>query len=235
MIVGWAPGTAQGRRIARDPDLEKFGRSLARTLGGQLARLHAIVPPRSELDFLGSPPVDPAKARIAQYRESLDQMKEARPVLEYALNWLEDRTPAPNQVTLCHADFRTGNYLVHDGELTAILDWEFAGWSDPCEDIGWFCARCWRFGRQAKAAGGIADRADFYSGYEVEAGRPIDRARIGFWEVMAHVRWSVIALLQEHRHLSSEKPVLELALTGQMIPEIEHDLLAEMSDQTERA
>jgi len=235
LIVAWCPGTAQGRRIVRDPDLPTFGPSLARTLGSELAKLHRITPPRADLAFLGEAPVDAARMRIDRYRSELDHMDEAQPVIEHALNWLEDRLPKAGPIVLCHADYRTGNYLVHEGKLSAILDWEFAGWSEPNEDIGWFCARCWRFGQMALEAGGIASRDDFYEGYEIESKRSIDRAQIRFWEVMAHVRWSVIALEQEHRHLSGREPSLELALTGRMLPEILHDLMTEISSSGGRS
>ena len=59
-------------------------------------------------------------------------------------------------ITLIHRDYRTGNYLVDEGRLAGVLDWEFAGWGDPREDIGWFTARCWRFGGVEREAGGIA-------------------------------------------------------------------------------
>ena len=42
-----------------------------------------------------------------------------------------------------------------------ILDWEFAAWSDPDEDLGWFCLGCWRFGAYAQEAGGIGRRDVF--------------------------------------------------------------------------
>ena len=59
----------------------------------------------------------------------------------------------PWETTLIHRDYRTGNYLVDGGRLTAALDWEFAGWGDPREDIGWFTARCWRFGALREGSG----------------------------------------------------------------------------------
>jgi aminoglycoside phosphotransferase (APT) family kinase protein len=115
--------------------------------------------------------------------------------------------------------------MVRDGRLTAILDWEFAGWSDPMEDLGWFCARSWRFGRFEREAGGIADRADLYAGYEEASGRRVDEARVAYWEAAAYLRWATIAVQQCRRHTSGREPSLELALTGRMLPEIEHDLL----------
>ena len=44
-------------------------------------------------------------------------------------------------------------------------------------------------------------------------------------EVMAHIRWAVIALQQAARHLSGEQASLELALTGRVIAELELELL----------
>jgi aminoglycoside phosphotransferase (APT) family kinase protein len=117
--------------------------------------------------------------------------------------------------------------MVEDGELTAILDWEFAGWGDPYEDIGWFCARCWRFG-SAREAGGIGSREAFYRGYEAESGEQIDAGIVPWWEVMATVRWAVIALQQGMRHISGEEPSLELALTGRRIGELELDMMTQL-------
>ena len=127
---------------------------------------------------------------------------------------------------LIHQDFRTGNYMIDAAGLTGILDWEFAAWGDPMTDIGWFCARCWRFGAEELEAGGIAPRADFYRGYEQASGRRIDAAAVHFWEAMAHIRWAVIALQQAHRHIAGGERSLELALTGRLVPELELSTIA---------
>ena len=215
------PGEALGNRVVRrgaDP-------ALAERLGRELARLHSIAPPDDALAFLGDPPADAAAAGIALYRGFLDREEMPHPAIEWGLRWLETHPVAPGEIVLCHHDFRTGNYMVDEGGLTGILDWEFAGWSDPMEDVAWFCARCWRFGAHALEAGGIAARAPFYAGYEAESGRRIEPRKIHFYEVMAHVRWAVIALHQCGRHLSGAEPDLELALIGRRLPELEHEIL----------
>jgi aminoglycoside phosphotransferase (APT) family kinase protein len=148
-------------------------------------------------------------------------MDTPRPALEWALRWAERNAPESPDVVLTHQDFRTGNYMVDAGGLTGILDWEFAAWGDPMCDVGWFCARCWRFGRDDLEAGGIAGRPPFYRGYVAESGRAIEGSSVYYWEVMAHVRWAVIALLQAARHLTGEQRSLELALTGRLVPELE--------------
>ncbi len=215
-------GTAVGRKLVkRPPDV-----GLARQLGTQLARIHAINSDDT-LSFLALPDGAPAVAAVAAYRGYLDDLDQARPALEWGLRWLEVNAPEKGSIVLCHRDYRTGNYMVDDeGALTGILDWEFAGWSEPEEDIGWFCAKCWRFGAVEREAGGIAGRDTFYSAYEEESGRSIDPARVDYWETMAHVRWAVIACQQAARHVSGDQSSLELALTQHLVPELELEVLS---------
>jgi len=221
-VMRKAEGVAAGFRVVRTDEPQ---RGLARELGRQLGRLHAVRPGAGGLDFLPLPSTGPAPDAARQYRAWAGELAKRDPVLAYGLRWLEVNAPEPGEVVLCHRDYRTGNYMVQDGRLTAILDWEFAGWSDPMEDLGWFCARSWRFGRFDREAGGIADRADLYAGYEETAGRRVDAARVAYWEASAYLRWAAIAIQQGRRHTSGTEPSLELALTGRMLPEIEHDLL----------
>ncbi len=219
------PGIAQARRLVRDPELPKYGDALAEQLGEALARIHAMKPPRPELSALPIPMLAPARAEVAKYRAALDEASEPRPALEYVLAWLDRNAPDKGEITLVHGDYRTGNYLVDGGNLSAVLDWEFAHWGDPNEDIGWLMARCWRFGNDDRETGGIGARAAFYRGYARVAGRPVDAAIIPYWEIMAAAKWAMIAVLQGDRFRIGGEDSMELALTGLMVPEMELDAL----------
>ena len=229
-VMRRVPGQAAGHKLVRDPGLETSRERLVERLGEELARLHAIRPGFPGLEFLPDCGRLPALNRVNLYRDYLDALKDPQPALEWGLRWLERNQPEQPDVVLCHSDFRTGNYMVHNGELTGILDWEFAAWSDFHEDIGWFCARCWRFGRHEREAGGMDSRDAFYRGYERVSGAVIHRAAVRYWEVMASVRWAVIALQQAERHLSGQEDSLELALTGRMVPEMEMDMLTQIEE-----
>jgi aminoglycoside phosphotransferase (APT) family kinase protein len=220
------PGISAGHRLTRDAELVPDGAALAHSLGESLGRLHAIRPPRPELNFLPLPHGSPALDSVATYRGYLDEVGVPHPVLEWGLRWCELNSPATGEIRLIHRDYRTGNYLVHQGKLTGVLDWEFAGWGDPREDIGWFMARCWRFAGVDCEAGGIAAAADFLRGYESTSGQRYEPEELAYWQVMAHLRWAVIALQQAQRHLSGAQPSLELALTGYLVPELEMQVLA---------
>ncbi|GAC1302356.1 MAG: phosphotransferase family protein [Vulcanimicrobiaceae bacterium] len=225
-IADRAPGTALASRVVRDLELGGDRAKLGAVLGAELARIHAIRPPRPELAFLPLPARTPALDAVDYNRRMLDGLAVSRPVLEWGLRWLERNAEAPQALVLCHRDFRTGNYMLDGRGLSAILDWEFAGWGDGAEDLGWFCAQCWRFGRDELEAGGVASRADFYRGYEDESGTRVDARAVRYWEVAAHVRWAVIALLQADRHLSGAESSLELALTSHLVPELEYQIMA---------
>ena len=225
LVMRRVEGSAAAQRIWSDHGIGGPRDALAGSLGETLARIHTITPEHPALALLGSPPASPAGAAVDRLRLALDARRRPYPALEWALDWLAHRLPAAATITLVHRDFRTGNYLVNDHGLAAILDWEFAAWSDPMEDIGWFCAKCWRRGAWSLEAGGIAGRAPFYDGYRAVSGRRIDAQLVYYWEVMAHVRWAVIALHQSDRHLSGGEPGLERALLGRRLAEIEYELL----------
>ena len=210
-------GTAAGHKLTK-PGAIAEPEALATQLGAALARIHRIVPPREELAFLGRPPESPALTAIEGHRAYLDSLPSPHPDLEWGLRWCERHAPQSAEIVLVHQDFRTGNYMVDESGLTGVLDWEFCDWGDPISDIGWFCAKCWRFGRTDKAAGGIAERNPFYEAYERVSGRRIDPDAVAYWEVMAHMRWAVIALQQGERFNSGGEASMELALTGRLRP-----------------
>lgn len=223
-VMGRVEGIAAAHRVVKQA--APHGDEVVAALGRELARIHRIRPPRGDLGFLGDPPADAARAMIAAMRARLDEAGTPRPVLEWGLRALERHAPPPVAPVLCHHDFRTGNVMIDGARVAAVLDWEFAAWGDPHADLGWFCAKCWRFGAHAREAGGIGAREAFYAGYESEAGTRIDRTRMPWWELMATIRWAVIAADQAARHLSGQERSLELALTGHIVPELELDVLA---------
>ncbi len=230
LVMRHVAGIAAAHRVVKWDAIAGGRAAASRALGRELARIHRIRPPRSDLAFLGDPPADPCLAFCAEQERALDAAG-PHPILEWGLRHLRRTAPRPVTPSLCHNDFRTGNILWTEQGLAAVLDWEFAGWGDPHADLGWLCARCWRFGNLAMEAGGIGTRAALYAGY-VEAGGAVpDAARVAWWELAAHLRWASIALAQGTRHLSGREPSLELALTPHIVPELEWHILREVASR----
>ena len=125
-IMRHVEGVALGPKVVKDQSLGGDRKALGQTLGRELAKIHSIRPPVAELDFLNIPDAHPAINVIASLRQHLDEMREIRPALEWGLRWAELNIPAPQEITLVHQDFRSGNYLLDSEGLNGILDWEFA-------------------------------------------------------------------------------------------------------------
>jgi aminoglycoside phosphotransferase (APT) family kinase protein len=227
-IMESLPGVAAGHIVTRDAKLVTDRRDLARQLAVALARIHAVCPAPNELPFLHT---YCARERIAALRAYLDTLGEPHPVLEWGLRWCERQAPAHEETTFVHGDFRTGNYLVENNTVTGLLDWEFAAWGNPLEDVAWICAKCWRFRKNHYVVGGVADLIDFIPPYEAASGRKVKAIDLHYWQVMAHIRWSIIALQQAQRYLVDGELSLELALTGKIVAELEWEIL-QLTEQT---
>ena len=227
-IMQWCAGTAQARRLVRDAKLPDWGDHVVRAVAASLARLHALSTDRVQACLPFLTPSDagtPVDRRLGQLRACLDEMPLSHPVLEYLINWLQANQPAAQRWVLLHGDCRTGNLLVHDGTLSALLDWEFADFGDPHEDLGWLTAPCWRFGNDTLAAGGLASDTVLLDAYAAAGGQHVNAAALAYWQLLAELRWAVIALLQAERCYTGGERSLELALTDRLVPDLEAGLL----------
>lgn len=210
-------GEALGHKIVRDDAFATVRPLLARQCGEILARIHALKRP----DTL---PVAP----IAGIIDALDRQYQSeawpRPVFELAFRWLRDNAPADVAPRVVHGDFRTGNLLICEDGVRAVLDWELAHAGDPMEDLGWICVNSWRFGAIENAVGGFGAREDLYAGYE-SSGGSVDRARAHFWEVLGTLRWGVICTMSGVALRDGLATGLERAMIARRASETELDLL----------
>jgi len=154
----------------------------------------------------------------------LDRAGTPRPSFEFALHWLRAHRPPRGRTTVVHGDFRNGNLIVGPDGVRAVLDWELAHLGDPREDLGWLCARVWRFGAPA-AVGGMGTVADLLDAYAHHGGERVDPAELFWWQVLATLRWGAICLEQARVHLSAEFRSVELAVIGRRAAEMEYELM----------
>ena len=164
LLVERLDGETIPRRLLRDDAYAAARPGLARRLGEVLARIHQIDPGRVP----GLPRVD----ALGQLTELYEGFAEPRPAIEIGLRWLAEHRPRGRRAVV-HGDFRTGNLIVGEDGLRGVLDWELAHRGDPREDLGWLCAKAWRFG-SPQPAGGFGPRADLMAGYAEGGGTPPD-------------------------------------------------------------
>ena len=228
-FMDWLPGETIAHRVLRAPELADARAGLVAEACAQLARIHTITPESADepalIAALGDGRDDPIDTALALHRLALAELPEPHPAIELALRFLDDNRPRLGPRVLCHGDFRTGNLAVTPTGLSGVLDWEFAHWGDPMDDLGWVCVRDWRFGNLDRPGFGLVDRASLYRAYEAASGTAVDDAAVSYWELMGNVRWAIGALHQGERYRTGAARDIELIAVGKRALEIEYELV----------
>lgn len=212
-------GETIARKLLRD---ERYANARARLVDDSAKALAAIHrTPLAQLPPL--PELTPAK-QLDQLEAMHRAFGQAVPTFSLAFRWLRERLPPARPLALVHGDFRTGNLLVDENGLVAVLDWELVHLGDPIEDLGWFCVPAWRFG-SALPAGGFGSREALVAAYTRETGTAVTTAEVNFWEVFGTLRWGVICQYQAFAHLNGLARSVERAAIGRRVTEVELDLL----------
>ena len=224
-VMRFVDGESIARRILRDDAYGSVRDDFARQAGTVLARIHAMKSTSTGLDHIG----DPIEALHTLFAR---EYAHAPAGLVLAIDWLDRHRPesAPSD-TVVHGDFRLGNLLITPDRISAVLDWELAHLGDPMEDLGWLCAKAWRFGVPRPVAG-MGARADLLDAYAQVAGwRPTEDA-LRWWELYATVRWGLICGSQANRYLDGTERSMELAAIGRRSAEQEFDALLSLGITT---
>ena len=182
MVMERAEGNAD-RQVLCAGDADARIR-LAGEMADLLADLHRLEP--GELDIADDmrPAGHPAQSQLDFYDSEIRrQQVEPMPELRLASLWLHDNLPdLPARNVLVHGDFRPANLLVANGQVTALLDWEFAHVGDPVEDLGWYLAPYYA---AEHLIPGLWTAQNFLDRYEAALGTTVDRAALNFWSVFA--------------------------------------------------
>ena len=220
-VVAFVEGETLPRRLLTDPRFEMARQNFPTQAGDFIGRLHAIS--TLEAVFLEQTPdsLDPVAAQLARF----DYYGEAHPALELAIRWLVRHPRRASNRCLLHGDFRTGNLLMGQEGIRAVLDWECAHLGDPMEEFGWLCLRSWRFGLIDKPVGGFCGREPLYRAYTAASGIEVDAEAVHWWEVFGFVRWIVLNIMQAHGHWTGVRRSPAFAACGRNTALIEYDLL----------
>lgn len=102
-----------------------------------LARLHAIEPGAVGLGDLGR-----HEGYIARQLKRWTRQWEATithpiPAMEACARLLDERMPEQQGTAIVHGDYRLGNFIVADGRIEAVLDWELCTLGDALADVAY--------------------------------------------------------------------------------------------------
>lgn len=139
----------------------------------------------------------PERATIAVWRSLVGRPSNRYyPLLDWAGEWLHRNCPMPPRVTIVHGDYRIGNFLEHNGRITAILDWELTHLGDPHEDLGWALVPTFNGG--SRKLYGIMERNEVIDRYQEKSGIALSERSLVYYEAAALYQMAAIQLCAVH-------------------------------------
>ena len=200
------------------------GRGIATDAVTALARIHGI---GGELAPEGLPTVA-FEEHVARWRRAYEDAALIRdPVVEEALDWLDHHAPSPVPVRLVHGDYRAGNFLVEDGRITGILDWELATMGDPRFDLGYFVLP-YIAGKHLRPktdlAAGLADRAWFLAEYERLTGTSVDPEAVRAHSVLGALSLIAMTHIGARRYADGRTTDVRRVWARFLLPGLREDL-----------
>lgn len=211
------PGTDDLRGL--DPETRE---AVSDSLMRHIAELHALDPATLDLPEMAVPstPQENCTLDVDHWQAFHRTHAPANPVVTYACNWLRRNASADvARTVLVQGDTGPGNFVQHEGVVTAVVDWELSHLGDPYEDLGWVVARSLLF-----PFGDLRRRFEVYS---EASGLPFDRARIWHGAVAAMVKILIAGdVVRAQGHDDPQYPIMVSgpAFHGRLVIQALHDL-----------
>ena len=196
LVMELVPGVCDSFALDGDRPLDERV-TLAHRIYDLLAQIHLLDWRALGLDeAMSDPSSSAALAALAHWESELHRVQLGpEPELAYVISWLREHAPTNDVVTLVHGDFKPGNLLLLDDEVSAVLDWETAHLGDPHEDLGWVT-------NPLRAAEhripGSWEPDDLFARWSSITGMEVDPERVRWWQVLANLKLAVIVLTGSH-------------------------------------
>ena len=186
-----------------------------------LVKLHRLDWKAAGLDFLGVPGAgrDFVLREIATWRRLIEAAAGTYaidPVLFDVLGWLEANAPETDRFSLVHGAYRTGNLLIHDDRVSAVLDWETPVIGDPMYDVAYVLSELNREGTDLLS--NLVERDEFVARYEAGTGFEIDLAVCDYYHVLYAMRSAAFWMSASDLFATGRNPDLRLARTAWSVP-----------------
>ncbi|WP_128089514.1 phosphotransferase family protein [Bradyrhizobium viridifuturi] len=140
------------------------------------------------------------------------------PLLDWGGRWLHDNCPQPPRRTIVHGDYRIGNFIEHEGRITAILDWELTHLGDPHEDLAW--ALMPTFNARSRKLYGVLERAEVIDLYQGASGIAVSDRSLAFYEAYALYQAAAIQMCAVRAFEVDRFNDMRLAVMASQMPSI---------------
>ncbi|MBI2562972.1 MAG: phosphotransferase family protein [candidate division NC10 bacterium] len=184
-----------------------------------LATLHTLDWRAAGLDFLGVPGPGPefALREVAKWESLIRQsLRKPEPVLTEVLMWLKANAPATSRLALVHGAYRTGNLIVADDVVAAIIDWELPVIGDPMYDVAYVLSDLNREGSPLLSC--VVARDVFLDSYQQLTGLTVDLDACRYYEVLYMMRSTAFWLSASGLFAEGRNKDLRLARTTYSVP-----------------
>lgn len=173
--------------------------ALGRQFADQIAELHCVDWRGSDLAAIEAVPdvTSAAAAEIDRWERDYRRWRlKPHPMIHHALGWLRARTPDAPCIAIVHGDYRLGNFLAVDKDITALLDWELVHLGDPHEDLAWACLPQYRGGTDLMSK--LIARDELYERYGAVAGFKVDPESMHFYTVFSLLKLAITHMAGVH-------------------------------------
>ena len=182
------------------------GRYIALELARLLAKLHNIEPANLGLSVSSGNPQAQIRAYVAEWRTWWEKHRiQPSSLLEAGFAWLDRNVPKEiERVVPIHGDARPDNMLFHNGEISALLDWEYLHAGDASEDLQY-------------AKGFVEEFVtweEFLAAYQAAGGGRVSEASTKFYDVFRSLRNVVAVHVSWAGFVTGKYPSFMLALQG---------------------
>jgi aminoglycoside phosphotransferase (APT) family kinase protein len=163
------------------------------------------------------PGPDFVRQEIAKWRRLIDDSGLGPdPILVDVIGWLEANAPDTEHFVLVHGAYRTGNLLIHDDKVSAVLDWETEVIGDPMYDVAYVLSELNREGTDLLS--NLVEHDEFVRRYEAGTGFTIDRDRCRYYHVLYAMRSAAFWMSATGLFADGRNTDLRLARTQWSIP-----------------
>lgn len=195
------PGRAPLPSVGAPDDPVPLQRELiASQFVAALARLHTF-------EWRGASGLASWSAGVTEHNAALVQVEacerdyrrwatRSQPAVTWALHWLKRNAPRARRLSIVHGDYRIGNFLLEQGRITAVLDWESAHIGDPHEDLSW--AALPQFGGGTGLVCRLLKHEEFLRSYEQRTGWAVEPATLRYYTVMGLLKLALVYLASAH-------------------------------------
>ena len=128
-------------------------------------------------------------ADLALWRQMYTERSAIRdPLVDFSLNWLARSVPdAAARCVVVHGDSGPGNFLIFNGQIKAVIDWEMTRLGHPLEDVACIIARA--------LGAPFGEPHEHVKNYEQLTGTTVNYRKLDYALSLVLARWLVGILM----------------------------------------